>query len=145
MSTSNLSSIKQALEDAGIEIYRARPSEIEIAERVRLHIMDSGVRVVLSEASDELRVRFTARSQRSDFPNGRPEDLFQRVRESIGSSANDRGYEESAATVLQVTDPVNDSRVLDVWHEVTYEKSAAPAALVEEVRWALSIEKYVCV
>ena len=143
MSTSNLSSIKQALEDAGIEIYRSRPSEIEVAERVRLHIMDSGVRILLAEAGDEVRVRFTARSQRSDFPNARPEDLFDRVRESIGTSANDHGYEEAGATVLEVTDPVDESRVLDVWHEVTYEKSAPPAALVEEIRWALSIEKYV--
>lgn len=143
MSTSNLSSIKQALEDAGIEIYRARPSEIEVAERVRLHIMDSGVRVLLAEPGGEVRIRFTARSQLSDFPNAQPEDLFQRVRESIGAPASDRGYTEADATVLEVTDPVDGSRVLDVWHEVTYEKSSEVDQLVEEIRWALSVEKYV--
>ncbi len=34
--------------------------------------------------------------------------------------------------------------VLDVWHEVTYQKDLEDlAAVVDEVRWALSIEKYV--
>jgi hypothetical protein len=43
-----------------------------------------------------------------------------------------------------VKDPVNNARVLDVWHEVTYRKPlAAPADAVSEVRWALELEKYV--
>ncbi len=65
------------------------------------------------------------------------------MRESIGAPASDRGYTEADATVLEVTDPVDGSRVLDVWHEVTYEKSSEVDQLVEEIRWALSVEKYV--
>ncbi|MBW1906830.1 MAG: hypothetical protein JRJ24_16290, partial [Deltaproteobacteria bacterium] len=46
-----------------MEIYRTDDRELQIAERVRLHIMDSGVRVVLNSG---LLVQFTARTQRSD-------------------------------------------------------------------------------
>ena len=124
-----------------MEIYRARPDEIEIAERIRLHIMDSGVRVGVQEA---LTVRFTARSQRSDFPNAQAEELFRRVRETVGTPAGDRGYVETQAETREVTDPVDDSKILDVWHEVTYEKSTTDVdEAVDEVRWALAVEKYV--
>ena len=39
--------LKKALTDAGIEIYRIQGTTLQIAERVRLHIMDSGIRVTL--------------------------------------------------------------------------------------------------
>jgi len=137
----DVATIKRALEDAGIEVYRAGEAEIQVAERVRLHIMDSGVRIVLG---DQPTVRFTARSQRSDFPNAAPDDLFARVRTSIGTPATARGFQESTHHVHEVKDPVDESKVLDVWHEVTYEKPTdAVDDLVEEVRWALGVEKYV--
>ena len=48
------------------------------------------------------------------------------------------------AEIVEVKDPVNEARVLDVWHEVTYRKPlAAVADAVAEVRWALDLEKYV--
>ena len=140
MSMSNDASIKEALENAGIEIYRSTAEEVHVAERVRLHIMDSGVRVM---AEGELRVRFTARSQRSDFPNADSTALFSRVREDVGTRASERGYEETETAVREVKDPVDDARILDVWHEVVYEKATDPEQLVDEVRWALSVEKYV--
>jgi hypothetical protein len=124
-----------------MEIYRAEAQEIQIAERVRLHIMDSGVRVRLG---DFAAVAFTARSQKSDFPNARPDDLFEKVRGLIGTAASPRGYVEAGASTVEVKDPVDESRVLDVWHEITYEKPAGDVqAIVDEVRWALEIEKYV--
>ena len=133
--------IQEALADAGVEIYRAGDQELQIAERVRLHIMDSGVRVVLSS---ELAVQFTARSQRSDAPSAQSAELFRRVREEIGERASSRGYEEAGAEIVEVKDPVNEARVLDVWHEVTYRKPlAAVGDAVAEVRWALDLEKYV--
>lgn len=138
---SNEASIKEALESAGIEIYRSTPGEVHVAERVRLHIMDSGVRVLAS--GDQVAVRFTARSQRSDFPNGDSNALFLRVREDVGSRAEERGYEETETAVREVKDPVDEARVLDVWHEVVYEKTTDDENLVDEVRWALSVEKYV--
>ncbi len=133
--------VRQALADAGVEIYRAEARELQIAERVRLHIMDSGVRVALNGG---LLVRFTARTQRSDAPSARAEELFRRVREEVGEQAGSRGYEESHAEIVEVKDPVNEARVLDVWHEVTYCKPlAAIDDAVAEVRWALDLEKYI--
>ena len=139
---SNDASIKETLENAGIEIYRSTADEVHVAERVRLHIMDSGVRVL---AGGELRVRFTARSQRSDFPNADATTLLARVREGVGALAVERGYEETETSVREVKDPVDDARILDVWHEVVYEKATDPERLVDEVRWALDVEKYVSV
>ena len=78
--------------------------------------MDSGVRVVLNGS---LVVQFTARTQRSDAPSAHADELFRRVREEIGEQAGSRGYEESRAEIVEVKDPVDEARVLDVWHEVT--------------------------
>lgn len=140
MSTLDVKSLKNALIDAGLEIYRAGDSEIQVAERVRLHIMDSGIRVGV----EGTHVRFTARSQRSDFPNDASDDLFARVRGSVGENAGARGYVETDSATVEVKDPVDDSKILDVWHEVTYEISTqAVEAVIEEVRWALGVEKYV--
>lgn len=137
----SIEDIQQALAAAGVEIYRSDGGELRIAERVRLHIMDSGVRVV---TGDGLAVQFTARTQRSDAPSARVEDLFERVRQAVGDEADSRGYEETSCEVVEVKDPVDASRVLDVWHEVTYRRPLVDAeALVEEVRWALALEKYV--
>lgn len=133
--------LKQALMDAGVEIYQTKESEIQIAERVRLHLMDSSVRVRLSP---DTRIRFTARAQKSDFPGVAPEQLFAKVRGAIEGEARGRGYAEMSATTVEVTDPMDSKRVLDVWHEVTYEKAAdAMDTAIEEVRWALALEKYV--
>jgi hypothetical protein len=139
--TLTIEDIQQVLATAGVEIYRAEERQLRIAERVRLHIMDSGVRVVLAGG---LSVQFTARTQRSDAPSARPEELFRRVREEVGERAENRGYQESHAEVVEVTDPVDESRVLDVWHEVTYRKPLETMDdAVPEVRWALELEKYV--
>ena len=141
MSNSDLQQVKSALLDAGIEVYRTRDAEIQIAERVRLHLMDSGVRIL---DDDGLGVEFTARSQRSDFPNVSPDKLFERVRDMVGRAALDRGYVETQARSVDVTDPVDADKILDVWHEVTYRKvTSSTEDLIDEVRWALSVEKYV--
>ena len=142
MSSDVLQQLKQRLIDAGVEIYRTVSTEIQVAERHRLHIMDSGVRVRAGETG--CRVAFTARSQRSDFPNGDAEQLFQRVRDSVGLLAVERGYAEESATTIEVKDPMDDSKVLDTWHEVTYAKlDAGVDDVVPEVQWALTLEKYV--
>ena len=139
--TLSIQSIQQALASACVEIYRTDEHELQIAERIRLHIMDSGVRVVLR---DGLAVQFTARTQRSDAPSAQSEELFRRVREEVGQQAGSRGYQESHAEVVEVKDPVDEARVLDVWHEVTYRKPLEqPEEAVSEVRWALDLEKYV--
>jgi hypothetical protein len=128
--TLTIQDIQQALADAGVEIYRTEDQELQIAERVRL--------------SDALAVQFTARTQRSDAPSAQSEELFRRVREEIGERAGSRGYEESRAEIVEVKDPVDEARILDVWHEVTYRKPLAESDdAVAEVRWALDLEKYV--
>jgi hypothetical protein len=143
VSQPDLQQVKQALLDAGLEVYRVVGDEIQIAERIRLHIMDSGVRVRIGEGID---VTFTARSQRSDFPTAAPDELFARVRASVGGSAGGRGYSESQADMVTVKDPVDDAKVLDTWHEVTYRKATSDVAdAIAEVRWALEVEKYVTV
>ena len=140
MSKPDLQAVKKALVAAGLEIYRTQASEIQVAERVRLHLMDSGVRVMVA---DEITVCFTARSQRSDFPSVPPKDLFDKVRDAVGDEAERRGYSESRAHTIEVKDPVDAAKVLDVWHEVTYGKRTDEGDLVDEVRWALGVEKYV--
>ena len=139
MSKADLQSVKKALVDAGLEIYRAQGQEVQVAERVRLHLMDSGVRVQL----EPLAVSFTCRSQRSDFPNVAPTDLFEKVRAKVGTDATARGFVEAKASTTEVKDPVDGAKVLDVWHEVTYAKETDVATLVDEVRWALAVDKYV--
>ncbi len=140
MSGTDLQAVKRELVKAGLEIYRTRPLELEIAERVRLHIMDSGIRV-----RNDLKVVFTVRTQRSDFGAGISTDqLFEKVRAAIGQQAIDRGYVEEAAHTVDVKDPMDDTRVLDTWHEVVYMKDAGHLdGVVEEVQWALSVEKFV--
>jgi len=137
----DVGSVKKALVDAGVEIYRTRNEEIQVAERVRLHIMDSGIRVAFSDGA---RVVFVARSQRSDFPNEQADDLFARVRTKVGSAAGERGYVEARAATTEVKDPIDPQKVLDVWHEVTYAKTVDGVdAIVDEVRWALGLDKYI--
>ena len=110
MSSTDLQQVKKHLLEAGLEVYRTREAEIQVAERVRLHIMDSGIRVRMQEG---LRVVFTARSQRSDYPSVGADALFQRVRETVGEQALARGYAEEDAQTVEVKDPMDDARVLD--------------------------------
>ncbi len=130
--------VKTALEDAGVLIYRALDDEVQVAERVRLHIMDSGVRVRWND--DEPEVVFTVRAQRSQFPDASPEELLMRVRASVADAASERQYTEVVASSRDVT---HEQTLLDVWHEVTYAKRTDLDLLVDEVKWALAIEKYV--
>ena len=131
---------KTELQKAGVEIYRARSDEIQIAERIRLHLMDSGVRLVFGPP---MRVAFTVRSQRSDFPAMHGSELIERARAKLGPEAAERGYAETRAESVEVRDPMDAARILDVWHEVTYEKPVpALADALDEVKWILSVERF---
>lgn len=134
--------ITETLKAAGIEVYRVVDSEIQIAERVRLHIMDSGVRV---ETGAELRIVFCARSQRSDYPHMGTDELIGLVRNAIGQPATGQGFVEHATASREIRDPSTQEQVLDVWHEITYAKTLVSVdSLVDDLRWALSLDKYVC-
>lgn len=133
--------LKNALCDAGFEIYKEEPDEIHLAERIRLHLMDSGVTVKPGEVAT---IRFTGRAQQSDFPNERLEALGTRVTQTIGTEAEDHGFTECAARTTDVKDPMDPTKTLDVWAEVTYEKNVESVDdLLEDLRWALQLNKYV--
>jgi hypothetical protein len=137
----DLQAVKQALMSAGVEIYRTRPGEIQVAERIRLHIMDSGIRVQLDDAA---HIVFTGRSQQTDFPHDADETHLARVRAALGVLAEGRGYTEIGCNATEVRDPSDESRLLDVWHEVSFSKGVSSIEeAVAEVTWALSVEKYV--
>ncbi|MFT5358437.1 MAG: hypothetical protein ACI9KE_005675 [Polyangiales bacterium] len=138
--TQEIQKIQGLVEEAGLEIYQVHATEIEIAERIRLHIMDSGVRI---KVADGLVIRFSARCQRSDFPGESPDALFERVHHAIGIPVQTRGYSEAERRVIEVKDPSDDERMLDVWHEIVFEMPCEESKLIEELRWVLELEKYV--
>lgn len=141
MSDVSPSTITAALTQAGIEVYRVVGSEIQIAERVRLHMMDSGVRV---ELGAQPRVFFQARSQRSDYPHMSSDELLALVRNAIGSRASAQGFREEGTHSRELRDPTSTEQILDVWHEVTYAKIPQSIdSLVDDLRWALALDKYV--
>lgn len=141
MSTLNIEELRNVLLAAGFEIYRTTADELLLAERIRYHMMDSGVSLRLGA---DLRISFKARSQQSDFPDLEPEQLFEKVATAVGGDATARGYEEVLREVVDVRDPVDESRVLDIWHELRFEKAIESLEdVIDEARWALSIEKYV--
>lgn len=141
VSTLTIDHLKQAVLDAGLEIYRVHGAEVRIAERVRMHLMDSGVTVGVRVRP---QVSLTVRSQRSDFPTMPADDLFQKVRDSLRKNAEDRGFHEVGAAARDITDPVDPSHVLDVWHELIFAKEVQDLeALIEDVRWALQVPKCV--
>jgi hypothetical protein len=136
-----LEALSQAIVSAGLEIYRADASEIRIAERVRMHLMDSGVVIATAPAP---RVLLTVRAQRSDFPMATESELFDRVRAALTQATQARGYDEATAAARDILNPGDATDVLDVWHELTFQKSIADlATLISEVQWALSVPKCV--
>ena len=136
-----IESMRATLLEAGLEVFRVQDQTVHLAERVRSHLMDAGVRV---RCADKLEVDVTVRSQSSDFPADAADALFARVRAAIVELASARGFLETAAAPRDIRDPVDDSRLLDVWYEITFTKDATqPAALIDDVRWALRLPKCV--
>ncbi|MBN4059082.1 hypothetical protein JYT22_00350 [Endomicrobium sp. AH-315-J14] len=108
--------IKTALKQAGFEVYRTRPTEVHIAERVRNNlIMDSGI---LVEAEGPTVV-FHTRAQQADFPGDVAAELYERAA-SLGSTALELGYAESKRFVTEMPDPSNPSKTLDSWYQVKF-------------------------
>lgn len=141
MTTFTIDGLKQAVLEAGLEVYRVSANEIRIAERVRMHLMDSGVAI---QATAVPQVSVTVRSQRSDFPTLPAAEMFQKVRDSLRSSAEERGFHELREIARDITDPVDPAHVLDVWHELTFGKEVSDlATLVSDVTWALQVPKCV--
>lgn len=132
--------LKQALVDGGFEIYRLEGESILLAERVRMHLMESGVRL---DANGSLRVSVRIRAQRSDFPGDDADTILGRVRDAITPMAEANGFTESAAGSRDILHPSETDTVLDVWHEVTFSKVVDEDALHEQLRWALALPRCV--
>lgn len=132
--------IKQYLLDAGFQIYRITDTEIYLAERVRMHLMDSGI--CISNNKEPL-ISFRMRAQRSDFPHIPPETLFKSIRQLSEESIVSHGFHESKFNTCKVNDPIDKDKVLDIWHEIIYSKRIENIAeLIEDIRWLLSLERY---
>ena len=135
----NIAAVKDALRLANIEVYRTAGAEIQIAERIRYHIMDSGVRIGLATNPS---ITFSGRAQKSDFPHATADTLFARIRETIGQLALARGFLETETRTVNITDPVDDAKMLDVFFEVVFKKEFQDmASLIDEVKWAVSLDK----
>lgn len=138
----NAEDIKKTLQNGGIEIYQEQGEEWQIAERIRYHMMDSGVRV--KKLHDGFEVAFVARSQRSDFGSVSEDILFEKVRLGISQAANEHGFLEREHHITHAYDPVDRERVLDTWYEITYVLAESNLQrLVDEVRWAVQLDKVV--
>jgi len=136
-----LETLSEAVVAAGLEIYRVEHPQIRIAQRVRMHLMDSGVAIVMAPSP---QVVLTVRAQRSDFPTESEGELFGRVRAALAEATEARGYAEASATARDILKPGDESDVLDVWHELTFAKPVGDVgALITEVQWALSVAKCV--
>lgn len=135
--------IVTVLTNAGHEIYRRDTDVVQLAERVRMHLMDSGV-TVRPEPDGDRRASVTVafRCQRSDFPVATADELHRRIVKSLHLEAVHAGFAPRAGTTRQITNPVDESHVLDVWFEVTYWREVeGDDALREAVAWALQMPK----
>jgi len=140
MNPVSLEGVRSTLLEVGIDVFRVDADAVHLAERVRSHLMDAGVRVRFAR---QLGVDVTVRAQRSDYPSDPPEKLFARVREAVTESAEARGFKETSVCPRELRDPVDDTRLLDVWYELTFSKDSTLAALIDDVRWALGLPKCV--
>jgi hypothetical protein len=135
----SVADVKKALAGAGFELYRIKGNEVHVADRVRDNlIMDSGVSI---RAESSLAVRVVVRAQLSDFPADATTSLFERARAAAVSVVS-RGYDEIQAWASALRDPVDATRILDTWYEVSYEKKVESVdEAMTEVGFALKIEK----
>lgn len=136
---STLEAARGTLVAHGVEVFRVEDEVIQLATRVRSHLMDAGVALHVGSAPS---LQFTVRAQSSDFPGAGADEMFAKVREAMDEVANARGFCESATHRRRILDPVDGSHVLDVWYELTFRKPVGDGAtLLDDVRWALGVGK----
>lgn len=135
--------LKKALVASGFEVFRTLPEEVVLAERVRENlILDSGVRVA-PRADGSFQVKVTLRAQRTDFPNDDETAMFDRAR-ALAMPAVTKGFSEVSTSATPVTDPTDDTRVLDTFYEVVLVHDVASVEdAVPVLKFVLSLEKAV--
>lgn len=130
--------LKKQLTLAGLEVFRIQGNRVCLADRVRENlIMDSGVSAAVG---DPLVVRFVVRAQASHFPGVPAEKLFGLARK-LGADSLAKGYREVDTAVVPIKDPGGGPGTLDTWYEVAFELEVQPASLIDELKYALSVEK----
>ncbi|HEX4476019.1 MAG TPA: hypothetical protein VH142_13130 [Polyangiaceae bacterium] len=138
MSSPTPTELSKQLTAAGLEVFRVQAGRVHLADRVRENlIMDSGVSVI---TADPFVVRFVVRAQASHFSGESADALFARARGVAESSAS-RGYREVESAVVPIKDPGGGPGTLDTWYEVAFERGVEAEALVEELKYALGVEK----
>lgn len=138
MSSPNPNELKKKLIASGLEIFRVQGARIHLADRVRDNlIMDSGVAAV---AATQPAVRMVFKAQSSHFPGEGEDALFARAR-ALAASSKERGYAEVEVVVVPIKDPGGSSATLDTWYEVTFERAVEENDIVDELRYALGVEK----
>lgn len=143
MAQTTAQQLKKALVASGFEVFRTLSDEVVLAERVRENlILDSGVRIGAA-ADGKVRVRLVLRAQRADFPGDDEKALFDRVRK-LAEPAIQRGFAEESTNVNAVKDPVDPSRTLDTFYEVSLAHEVASVDdAVPLLKFALGLEKAV--
>lgn len=122
MPAPSIQELKKAVLNTGLEVYRTRGSELQLAERPRDNlIMDAGVALLTGET---LRVRFVVRAQKADFQGEDDEALFARAA-SLGSGTLARGFAPVERRARALPDPGDPARTLDTWFEVVFERPVA--------------------
>jgi hypothetical protein len=132
--------LKKQLTQAGLEVFRVQGFRVCLADRVRENlIMDSGVSAIVG---DPLVVRFVVRAQANHFPGETPENLFGLARK-LAEKSQERGYREVETAVVPIKDPGGGPGTLDTWYEVAFELEVEHEQLLDELRYALGVEKSV--
>jgi hypothetical protein len=130
---------RAALLAHGIEVFRVDEQSIQLAVRVRHHLMDAGVSV---HFEPDTNVLLTVRVQGSDHPGLAATQLFGKIRDAIADTAAARSFHEHASHCREIRDPGDDSRILDLWYELTFAKPARDTSgLLDDVSWALGVPK----
>jgi hypothetical protein len=138
--STSLRQIARTLAASGVEIFDQRDGELQIAERVRMHLMDSGVRIRAKDS--RIEIVFTATASKAEHPSADPDDLFEMIRKTVGVAASAHGYREVGSSTTEARDPQCRDRVLDVFHGIEYARALDERAhLADEVRWALELDK----
>jgi hypothetical protein len=100
--------------------------------------MDGNVAIC---AGKRLELRFTTRAQQGDFPTETEGQLVERAR-LRGAPAVPRGYREVDRSTVTIRDPGDDSKTLDTWYEVTFERLVGGVdELAREAQFALGLDK----
>lgn len=138
MTSPSPNDLKKRLIASGLEIFRVQAALIHLADRVRDNlIMDSGVAAVVANPP---AVRLVFRAQSTHFPGEGAEALFGRAR-LLALETQRRGYTEVGTTIVPIKDPGGGPSTLDTWYEVAYERAVEEKDLIDELRYALGVEK----